>query len=199
MQQSWAIVQQKHAQLQCGDSVNLKLHLFQSILVPTFHYGCQVWAMHSPTDRAANTARKHLDLEQKYLFDLKRVCGVPSTTRHQVILVELNWSSPKSFGWKQSIQFWNSLESASDSSSHKTVLFDNIHDIALTHLKCLEGMTGESHGSLSQVLTCLEDSGAVFSPEPPAEGSMYFSYCTLLLSVTQKLHSNRLELYRLCS
>ena len=34
------MVQQKHAQFQCGDTVVLKLRLFQTILVPTVHYGC---------------------------------------------------------------------------------------------------------------------------------------------------------------
>ena len=37
---SWAIVQQKHTQLQCSDTGCLKFRLFQSILAPAFHYGC---------------------------------------------------------------------------------------------------------------------------------------------------------------
>ena len=47
---AWAVIQNKHAQLQVGDTVNLKFQLFQSIPVPTFHCGCEVWGMHSPTD-----------------------------------------------------------------------------------------------------------------------------------------------------
>jgi len=58
---SWAIVQQKHAQLQCSDTVCLKFRLFQSILAPAIHYGCPVWVMHSPTDSAANNIRKQLE------------------------------------------------------------------------------------------------------------------------------------------
>ncbi len=45
---SWAVVQQRHSQLQCGNTVNLKLFLLQSISVPSLHYGCDLWGMHSP-------------------------------------------------------------------------------------------------------------------------------------------------------
>ncbi len=45
---SWVVVQQRHSQLQCGNTVNLKLFLIQSILVPSLHYDCDLWGMHSP-------------------------------------------------------------------------------------------------------------------------------------------------------
>ena len=57
--------------------------------------------MHSPTDSAANNIRKQL--EQKYNLYLKRLCGVPSTTSHAVILAELNMRSLKHFWWQQTI------------------------------------------------------------------------------------------------
>ena len=38
---SWAVVQQRHSQLQCGNTINLKLFLLQGILVPPLHYGCE--------------------------------------------------------------------------------------------------------------------------------------------------------------
>ncbi len=117
---SWAIVQQKHAQLQCSDTVCLKFCLFQSILAPAFHYGCHVWGMHSPTDSAANNVRKQL--EQTYMLYLKRLCGVPSTTSHAVILAELNMHSLKHFWWQQTIAFWNALASAPASCLHRLVL-----------------------------------------------------------------------------
>ncbi len=105
---SWAIVQQKHAQLQCSDTICLKFRLFQSILASAFHYGCPVWGMHSPTDSAANNSRK--ELEQKYVLHLQRLCGVPSTTSHAVILAELNMRSLKHFWWQQTIVFWNAFK-----------------------------------------------------------------------------------------
>ena len=79
-----------------GDTVNLKFQLFQSILVPTFHYGCEVWGMHSPTNTDAKQARTQL--EQKYMFYLKRICGVQSTTANAMILAETNVKSLKRFG-----------------------------------------------------------------------------------------------------
>ena len=124
---TWAVIQNKHAQLQVGDTVNLK---FQSILVPTFHYGGEVWGMHSPTSTDAKQARTQL--EQKYMFYLKRICGVQSTTSNAVILAETNMKSLKCFWWKQSIQFWNCLATASHTSLHQVVLLDNICD-ALSH------------------------------------------------------------------
>jgi len=126
---SWAIVQQKHAQLQCSDTVCLKFRLVQSILAPAFHYGCPVWGMHSPTDSAANNIRKQL--EQKYMLYFKRLCGVPSTTSHAVILAELNMRSLKHFWWQQTIDFWNALASAPASSLHKLVLIDSLQDAFL--------------------------------------------------------------------
>ena len=45
---SCGVVQQRHSQLQCGNTVNLMLSLLQSILVPALHYGCQLWGMHTP-------------------------------------------------------------------------------------------------------------------------------------------------------
>ena len=106
--------------MRIGDTVGLKLRLFQSILVPTFHYGCQIWGMHTPTDPAAKKARQQL--EQKYMFYLKHICRVRRTTSNAVILAETHLSSLKSFWWQQTIQFWNSLALAPNSSVHTAVL-----------------------------------------------------------------------------
>ena len=45
-------VQQRHSQLQCGNTVNFKLFLLQGILVPSLHYGCELWGMHTPRGEA---------------------------------------------------------------------------------------------------------------------------------------------------
>ena len=94
----------------CNDSVCLKFCLFQSILAPAFHHGCPVRGMHGPTDSAANNIRKQL--QQKYMLYLKRLCGVPSTTLHAVIVAELNMRSLKHFWWQQIMNFWNASASA---------------------------------------------------------------------------------------
>lgn len=36
---SWDVVQQRHAQLQCSNTVNLMLSLLQCILIPALRYG----------------------------------------------------------------------------------------------------------------------------------------------------------------
>ncbi len=54
---SWGVVQQRHAQLQCGDTVHFKLKLLQSIPISAINHGCEVWGMHSPAVAAANQAR----------------------------------------------------------------------------------------------------------------------------------------------
>ncbi len=72
---SWAVVQQSLSQLQCGNIVNLKLFLLQSILVPSLHCGCELWGMHSPCG-AAKRARTAL----QSIYD-RHICGVRYTTR----------------------------------------------------------------------------------------------------------------------
>ena len=57
---SWAIVQQRHSLLQCGNTINLHLHLLQTTLVPVLQYGCEIWGMHSPRRVAVNGARDAL-------------------------------------------------------------------------------------------------------------------------------------------
>ena len=65
----WAAVQRRHVLLQCGNTINLHLHLLQAILVPVLQYGCQIWSMHSPHVAAANDACAALQrLNDYYLF-----------------------------------------------------------------------------------------------------------------------------------
>ena len=113
-------MQQKHIQLQCGDTVCLKFRLFQSILAPAFLFGCPVWGMHCPTNSAANNICQQV--EQKRMLYLERLCGVPSFTSHAVNLAELNMRSLKHIWWQQSTNFWNALALAQASCLHKLVL-----------------------------------------------------------------------------
>ena len=77
--------------MHCCNVATLNFCLFQSILGPAFHVVCLVWDMPSPTGSTANNIRKQL--QQKYMSQLKHLCGVPSTTCQAVILVELNMHS----------------------------------------------------------------------------------------------------------
>ncbi|KAL3144032.1 hypothetical protein ABBQ32_003836 [Trebouxia sp. C0010 RCD-2024] len=61
---SWAVVQRMHSQLQCGNMVNLKLQLLQSIWTPSIHFGCELWGMHRSTVALANKSRT--DLQRIY-------------------------------------------------------------------------------------------------------------------------------------
>ena len=125
---SWAVVQRRHSQLQCGNTVNIKLRLLQSILVPTMHYGCELWGMHSPHSAAANKARS--DLEQVYARFLRHVCGVRFNTPSSMLLTELGLSALKVFWWQQTLQFFNKLAAAPRGSFFHTVLLDNQADAA---------------------------------------------------------------------
>ena len=83
---SWAAVQ-PHSLLQCGNTINLRLHLLQAILVPVLQYGCQIWGMHSPCVAAANDARAALQcLNDHYL---RTICRLLPSTPHRLILTEL--------------------------------------------------------------------------------------------------------------
>ena len=125
---SWAVVQRRHSQLQCGNTVSLKLQLLQSILVPTIHYGCELWGMHSPQSAAANRARS--DLEQTYARFLRHVCGVRFNTPSSMLLTELGLTALKVFWWQQTLQFYNRLAATPHGSFFHTILLDNQADAA---------------------------------------------------------------------
>lgn len=122
---SWAVVQQRHSQLQCGKTVNLTLSLLQSILVPSLHYGCQLWGMHSPTG-PAKTARA--DLQSIYDKFLRRICGVNRATPSAMLLEELALSPLQVFWWQQTLEFWNTIAASPVSSLFHTILLDNLND-----------------------------------------------------------------------
>jgi len=123
---SWAVVQRRHSQLQCGATVNLKLQLLQSILVPSIHYGCELWGMHSPGVPLANKAR--IGLEQMYAQFLRCICAVRSNTPSAMLLTELGLSSLKVFWWKHTLEFFNKLAASPAGSFFHLVLLDNQHD-----------------------------------------------------------------------
>lgn len=123
---SWAVVQRRHSQLQCGATVNLKLQLLQSILVPSIHYGCELWGMHSPGVSLANKARA--GLEQMYAQFLRRICAVKFNTPSAILLTELGLSSLKVFWWKHTLEFYNKLAASPAGSLFHLVLLDNQHD-----------------------------------------------------------------------
>jgi len=86
---SWAVVQQRHSQLQCGNTVNLKNFLLQSIVVPSLHYGCELWGMHTPCG-VAQKAR--VALQSIYDRYLRHICGVKYATPSAMFLEELGFS-----------------------------------------------------------------------------------------------------------
>ena len=123
---SWAVVQRRHSQLQCCATVNLKLQLLQSILVPSIHYGCELWGMHSLGAPLANKAR--IGLERMYTQFLRCICAVRSNTPSAMLLTELGLSSLKVFWWKHTLEFFNKLATSTAGSFFHLVLLDNQHD-----------------------------------------------------------------------
>lgn len=123
---SCAVVQRRHSQLQRGATVNLKLQLLQSILVPSIHYGCELWGLHSPGVALANKAR--IGLERMYAQFLRCICAVRSHTPGAILLTELGPSSLKVFWWKHTLEFFNKLAAIPAESLFHLVLLDNQHD-----------------------------------------------------------------------
>ncbi len=101
---SWAVVQQRHSQLQCGNAVNLKLFLLQSILVPSLHYGCELWRMHAPLAR---------QIERELLCSPsmtdRHIRGVKYATPSAMLLEELGLSPLQGFWWRRTLEYWNRL------------------------------------------------------------------------------------------
>lgn len=104
---SWAAVQRRHSLLQCGNTVELHLHLSRAILVPALQYGCQVWGMHSPRVAVANDARSQL----QHLYDhyLRTICRLAPSTPSQLLLTKLGLLPLQVFWWRQTLHFWNSF------------------------------------------------------------------------------------------
>ncbi len=86
---SWAVVQQRHSQLQCGNTVNLKLFLLQGILAPSLHYGCELWGMHTPH---GEPQKARVALQSIYDRYLRHICGVKYATPNVMLLEELGLS-----------------------------------------------------------------------------------------------------------
>ncbi len=152
---SWAVVQQRHSQLQCGNTVNLKLFLLRSILVPSLHYGCELWGMHSPSG-ATNRARTALQsLYDRYL---RHICGVKYATPSAMLLEELGLSPLQVFWWRRTLEFWNRLAASPVGSLFHTILLDNLDDA----FSVGRGARNFS-GSVAACLQSIEQSMPVYS------------------------------------
>jgi len=122
---SWAVVQQRHSQLQCGNTVNLKNFLLQSIVVPSLHYGCELWGMHTPRGEAQ---KARVALQSIYNRYLRHICEVKYATPSAMLLEELGLSPLQVFWWRQTLEFWNKIASSPVGSLFHTILLDNLDD-----------------------------------------------------------------------
>ena len=120
---SWAAVQRRHSLLQCGNTVNLQLHLLQAVLVPVLQYGCQMWGMRVA---AANYARS--DLQRLYDCYLRTICDLLPSTPRKMLLAESGLLPLQVFWWRQALQSWNSLAALPAGSFYHTVCLDNLTD-----------------------------------------------------------------------
>ena len=80
------------------------------IWVPSLHYGCHLWGMHSPTG-PAKPARADL----QYMYDncLRRICGVNRAVPSTMLLEELALLPLQVFWWRQTLEFWNTIAASS--------------------------------------------------------------------------------------
>lgn len=123
---SGAVVQRRHSQLQCGNTVNLKLQLLQSTLTPSIHYECELWRVHSPT--VALAKKSGTDLQRIYARHLWHICGVKFATPSAMLLAELGLLPLQVFWWQQTLQFYNKLATSPRDSLFHIILLDNQHD-----------------------------------------------------------------------
>ena len=100
---SWADVQRRHALLQCGNTINLHVHLLQAILVPVLQSGCQIWGMHSPCVAVANDARAAL--QRLYDHCLKTIRRLLPSTPCRLALTELSLLPLQASWWRRTLQF----------------------------------------------------------------------------------------------
>ena len=122
---SWAVVQQRHSQLQCGNTVNLKLFLLQGILAPSLHYGCELWGMHTPRGEAQKARAALQSIYDRYL---RHICGVKYATPSAMLLEESGLAPLQVFWWRRTLEFWNKIATSPVGSLFHTVLLDNLDD-----------------------------------------------------------------------
>ncbi|DBA74355.1 TPA: hypothetical protein ACH3X1_011128 [Trebouxia sp. C0004] len=122
---SWAVVQQRHSQLQYGSTVNLKLFLLQSILVPSLHYDCELWGMHTPHGEAQ---KARVTFQSIYDRHLRHICGVKYATPNAMLLEELGLLPLQVFWWQQTLEFWNKIAASPVGSLSHTITLDNLDD-----------------------------------------------------------------------
>ena len=122
---SWAVVQQRHSQLQCGNTVNLKLFLLQGILAPSLHYGCELWGMHTPRSGAQKARAALQSIYDRYL---RHICGVKYATPSAMLLEELVLAPLQVFWWRRTLEFWSKIATSPVGSLFHTVLLDNLDD-----------------------------------------------------------------------
>ena len=161
---SWAVVQRMHSQLQCGNTVNLKLQLLQSILIPSIHYGCELWGMHSPNAALANKSRT--DLQRIYTRRLRHICGVKFATPSAMLLAELGLLPLQVFWWQQTLQFYNKLATSPRDSLFHIILLDNQHDAFQRGVKNFCSSINRALVSIGHSMCC--DSGVACIHDVPA-------------------------------
>ena len=125
---SWAAVQRHHSLLQCGNTVNLHLHLLQAIMVPVLQCGRQIWDMHSPRFVVANSARAAL--QRLYDYYLRTICPFFAIHSSQAFA---DRGGPLAFAsvllwWRSTLQLWNGLAVLPVDSLYHTVCLDNLAD-----------------------------------------------------------------------
>jgi len=145
-------VQQRHSQLQCGNTANLELFLLQSILVPSLHYGCKLWSMHSPWGAAKKTRTA---LQSSYDMYLRHICGVKHTTPSAMFLEELGLSTLQVW-WRQTPECCHNIAASPVGSLFHTILLDNLNNDAF----CAGHGAKNCSGSIA---TCLQ---SIVQPTP---------------------------------
>lgn len=136
-----------------------------------------------PSPNNAEVKKAQNCLEQNFNFFLKRICGVQSTTPNPVVLAETTMSSLKNFWWRQSIQSWNSLTFAPESSLHKIVPFDNFSDAITRHTPNFS----------SPVFQCLKSFGISVSHRPSSTRTITITITTMTSHRWSKLWKHRMH------
>jgi len=93
--------------------------------VPSLHYECELWGMHSPSGAAKKARTALQSIYDKYL---RHICGVKYTYPSAVLLEELGSSPLQVFCWWRTVEFWNKIATSPVQSLFDTILLDNADD-----------------------------------------------------------------------